>query len=44
MTALLVPETIVTAVGLLSLWTIWALRDRPDAEPAEGSLEPAEGR
>ena len=44
MTALLVPETIVTAVGLLSLWTIWALRDRPDAEPAEGSQEPAEGR
>jgi len=44
MTALLVPETIVTAVGLLSLWTIWALRDRPDTEPAEGSQEPAEGR
>jgi uncharacterized membrane protein YhfC len=40
MTALLVPEAIVTLVGLLSLWVIWALRDRPDqdgvlaAEPA----------
>jgi uncharacterized membrane protein YhfC len=30
MAALLVPEAIVTVVGLLSLWAIWALRDRPD--------------
>ena len=30
MPALLVPEAIVTVVGLLSLWAIWALRDRPD--------------
>ena len=37
MTALLVPEAIITVVGLLSLWVIWALRDRLDAEPAEGS-------
>jgi uncharacterized membrane protein YhfC len=34
MTALLVPEAIITVVGLLSLWAIWALRDRPD--PAGG--------
>jgi len=33
MPALLVPEAIVTLVGLLSLWTIWALRDQPDTEP-----------
>ena len=33
MPALLVPEAIVTVVGLLSLWAIWALRDGPDAEP-----------
>jgi len=37
MSALLLPEAIVTIVGLLSLWAIWALRDRPGAEPAEGS-------
>jgi uncharacterized membrane protein YhfC len=37
--ALLVPEAIITAIGLLSLWAIWALRnpdegkgDRPGAE------------
>jgi uncharacterized membrane protein YhfC len=30
MAALLVPEAIVTVSGLLSLWVIWALRDRPD--------------
>jgi uncharacterized membrane protein YhfC len=30
MTAVLVPEAIVTLIGLLSLWAIWALRDRPD--------------
>jgi uncharacterized membrane protein YhfC len=28
MAALLIPEAIITVVGLLSLWTIWALRDR----------------
>ena len=33
MSALLVPEAIVTVVGLLSLWAIWALRDQPDTEP-----------
>jgi uncharacterized membrane protein YhfC len=32
MPALLVPEAIVTVVGLLSLWAIWALRDRPDQD------------
>jgi uncharacterized membrane protein YhfC len=34
MQALLVPESIITAVGLLSLWVIWALRDAPDEELA----------
>jgi uncharacterized membrane protein YhfC len=34
MAALLVPEAIITAVGLLSLWVIWALRDRPAVEAA----------
>jgi uncharacterized membrane protein YhfC len=29
MTALLIPEAIITAIGLLSLWAIWALRDQP---------------
>jgi uncharacterized membrane protein YhfC len=29
MAALLVPEAIVTVAGLLGLWAIWALRDRP---------------
>jgi len=28
--ALLVPEAIIMAIGLLSQWAIWALRDRPD--------------
>jgi uncharacterized membrane protein YhfC len=32
MPALLVPEAIVTVIGLLSLWVIWALRDQSDAE------------
>jgi uncharacterized membrane protein YhfC len=40
MPALLVPEAIVTAVGLLSLWAIWALRDTPSAEP---ELAPPDG-
>jgi uncharacterized membrane protein YhfC len=30
-TTLLVPESIITIGGLLGLWVIWALRDRPDA-------------
>ncbi len=30
MPALLVPEVIITLIGLLSLWVIWALRDRSD--------------
>ena len=30
MTALLIPEAIITLIGLISLWVIWALRDRPD--------------
>jgi uncharacterized membrane protein YhfC len=29
--ALLLPEAIITAIGLISLWAIWTLRDRPDA-------------
>jgi uncharacterized membrane protein YhfC len=29
MAALLAPEAIVTIVGLISLWVIWALRDPP---------------
>ena len=33
MPALLAPEALVTLVGLLSLWAIWALRDRPGAQP-----------
>jgi hypothetical protein len=32
MPALLVPEAIVTVIGLLSLWVVWALRDRPTAD------------
>ena len=31
LSAVLVPEAIVTVIGLISLWVIWALRDRPDA-------------
>jgi uncharacterized membrane protein YhfC len=31
LSAALVPEAIVTVIGLISLWVIWALRDRPDA-------------
>lgn len=34
MAALLVPEAIVTVVGLISLWAIWALRDQPPDERA----------
>ena len=30
MTALLIPEAIITLIGLISLWVIWALRDRPN--------------
>jgi uncharacterized membrane protein YhfC len=43
MTALLVPEAMLTAIGLLSLWAIWALRDLPPAPTAVGrsSDEPA---
>jgi uncharacterized membrane protein YhfC len=37
MAALLVPEAIVTLIGLISLWVIWALRDRSD-----GAVVPAE--
>jgi uncharacterized membrane protein YhfC len=40
MPALLVPEAIVTAVGLLSLWVIWMLRDAPGTEP---ELVPPDG-
>jgi uncharacterized membrane protein YhfC len=29
--ALLLPEALVTVAGLLGLWVIWALRDRPEA-------------
>lgn len=32
MPALLVPEAIVTAMGLLSVWAIWALRDQPSIQ------------
>jgi uncharacterized membrane protein YhfC len=41
--ALLIPEAIISVVGLLSLWTIWALRDRPDQDGilvAEPGLSP----
>jgi uncharacterized membrane protein YhfC len=31
LSAALIPEAIVTVMGLLGLWVIWALRDRPDA-------------
>jgi uncharacterized membrane protein YhfC len=41
MTALLVPEVIVTLVGLLSLWAIWALRDQPDTELEPTALNTA---
>jgi uncharacterized membrane protein YhfC len=33
-TALLLPEAIVTMIGLLSLWVIWALRERPPDDRA----------
>jgi uncharacterized membrane protein YhfC len=39
MAALLIPEAIITLMGLISLWAIWALRDRPDA--AAASVEAA---
>jgi uncharacterized membrane protein YhfC len=32
--ALLLPEAIVTVAGLIGLWAIWALRDRPEAAGA----------
>jgi uncharacterized membrane protein YhfC len=31
LSAALLPEAIITVMGLLGVWVIWALRDRPDA-------------
>jgi uncharacterized membrane protein YhfC len=40
--ALLVPEAIVTAAGLVSLWVIWALRDSPEAVGVAVASVPAD--
>lgn len=40
-TALLVPEATITVVGMLGLWLIWRLRDRPGAtESASAADQP----
>jgi uncharacterized membrane protein YhfC len=35
-TRLLLPEAIIAVVGLISLWVIWRLRDRPNAAEVPG--------
>jgi uncharacterized membrane protein YhfC len=40
MPALLVPEALITVIGLLSLWVIWALRDQPPADRASKWEQP----